>query len=215
MPPKTRQLVLADLSRPNLLNESDVHKWEEYIRSRIDYMMGGEDKLAEILDSASVSLQAEFLALLRAQDPALGERLGKRLVVLEDIALLDEAGLMILSRQVPVRSLATAIKSSESLRQQLLPKLKSGLGEWLAQEIEFASDMSEDAKQTEIGRVLKALAQLAREGKIVLNKNHAKAAPPPPARAPLPVSKVVPSPVAKLPGAPLPGVKGTQFPGNG
>ena len=194
MPPKTRQQVLAELSKPNLLNEGEVKRWEEFIRSRIDFMMGGEDKLADILDSASVGLQAELLHLLRTQDPALGERLQRRIVVLDDIAQLDESGLMTLSRHVPVRSLAAAIKSSASLKQQVLPKLKTGLGEWLAQEIEFTGELSAEAAQIEIGRVLKALSALAKENKVVLNKSRAQAEPPlpqagssvPPASQPFP-----------------------------
>lgn len=169
--PELRQQVVARMTQLILLDHAEVRKLEESIRSKIDCMTGGEEKLTDILNEAPMRLQSEIMNALRQKDPAMCRRLQQRIVLLEDIAWLNEADLMTLSRQVPVRSMAAALKFSESLKQQVMPKLKSGLGEWLAQEIEFSANLSEEAAQTEIRRVLRAMSQLIREGKIILRRN--------------------------------------------
>ncbi|OGR86125.1 MAG: hypothetical protein A3J74_07485 [Elusimicrobia bacterium RIFCSPHIGHO2_02_FULL_57_9] len=171
MKPETRHQVVTRMSQAVLLNHAEVRKLEENILTKIDYMTGGEERLLEVLNEAPMRLQSEIMNALRQKDPAMCKRVQQRIILLEDIAWLSEADLMALSRQVPVRSMAAALKFSEPLKQQVMPKLKTGLGEWLAQEIEFSPEVSEEAAQWEIRRVLKALSQLIKEGKIILNRN--------------------------------------------
>jgi flagellar motor switch protein FliG len=187
-----RERVLGFMSVPALLSHGDVKRLEDSVLAKIDYIMGGEEKLAAILDQASISMQAEILSAVRKRDPELGRRLDRRVVVLEDIAQLDENALSALSRRATVRSLAAVLKYSSRLRDRVLPKLKGGLGEWLTQETALIGDLSEQAKEAEMQRVLQALVKLVREGKIALRKDAPAPSPLPPAAAapaPLPAAR--------------------------
>lgn len=177
MPAERRDEVVARMAAPVLLAPTEVAALEEAIRTRIDCMIGGEEKLAEILDQSPVELQTELLETVRARDEELWERLQRRVVTLADLAGLDEAGIATLSRAVPLKSMAIALKSNPALARQVTAKLKTGLGQWLKQEIELTRTVSDDVRQAEMRRVVKALSLLVREGRLVLNKQYA----PPPA----------------------------------
>jgi len=125
-------------------------------------------------------MQAEILATVRQRDPDLGRRLDQRVVMIEDIGLLDEAGLTALSRHATVRGMAIVLKSLPHLRDTVLSKLKTGFGEWLTQETGMIGDLPEQVKETEMRLVLQALVRLVREGKVVVRR----AATPPPAALP-------------------------------
>jgi len=170
MSPLRREKVLGYMGKAVLIDQAGVRELEESVLSRIDYIMGGEEKLVSLLDSSSTGLQAEMLATLEQQDPELGQRLKRRVVLLDDIALLDETGLGVLSRQVSVRSMAVVLKHMPQLQECVLPKLKGGLGEWLAQEISLVAELPEAVKEQELRRVLQALVGLVREGRIALHK---------------------------------------------
>lgn len=171
-----RREIVQNMSEIVQLDPENVDAIEDSLRDRLDYLMGGEDKLAEILDSAPVSLQQELLDAVRAKDAVLGGRLGKRIVTLEDIALLDADGLKTLSRRVPIRSLAAVLRASASVRERILPKLTSGLGAWLTQEIDLSSDLTGDRLAEEQRKVIAALGALVREGVIELNREEEPAA---------------------------------------
>ncbi|MBI3565421.1 MAG: hypothetical protein HY079_09520 [Elusimicrobia bacterium] len=173
MAPERRDEVVTRMAAPVLLAPAEVSALEDSIRARIDCMIGGEEKLAEILDQSPVELQTELLETVRANDEEPWERLQRRVVTLADIALLDEAGIATLSRAVPLKSMAIALKSSPALSRQVTAKLKTGLGQWLKQEIELTRTVSEDVRQAEMKRVVKALSMLVREGRLVLNKQYA------------------------------------------
>ncbi len=182
--PERRDEIVARMSQPALLPPAEVAALEESIRSRIDCMVGGEEKLAEILDQSSVEIQTEMLETVRSNDEDLWERLQRRVVVLADLARLDEAGIAALSRAVPLKSMAIALKSSPALARQVTGKLKTGLGQWLKQEIDLTRTVPEDVRQAEMRRVVKALAQMVRDGRLVLRKDRAL----PPAAAPAPAA---------------------------
>lgn len=170
MGPDKREKVLGHMSSAVLLDQNSVQELEESLRSRIDYIMGGEEKLVTLLDSSSTKLQSEIISLMEQRDPELGARLKRRVVLIEDIALLDESGLAALSRQVSVRSMAVVLKSLPQLQDEILGRLKGGLGEWMTQETALLGELPEELKEREMHRVLQALVALVREGRIILNK---------------------------------------------
>lgn len=166
-----REIILGYMSKPALINQVEVTHIEEMILSKIDYIMGGEEKLVLMLDQASITMQADILETVRRRDPELGRRLELRVVMIEDIGQLDETGLTALSRHATVRGMAVVLKSLPHLRDKVLPKLKSGLGEWLTQETALLADLPEQIKEAEMRLVLQALTRLVREGKIILRKD--------------------------------------------
>ena len=168
-----REQVLGHMSSPALLSQGDVKKIEDTILAKIDYILGGEEKLVSIIDAAPISMQGEILSTVRRRDPELGRRLDRRVVLIDDIALLEEADLAALSRSATVRGIAVVLKNSPLIREAVLPKLKGGLGEWLTQETALIADLPEQVKELEMRRVLQALTKLVRDGKIVLQKGSA------------------------------------------
>ncbi|MDE2292191.1 MAG: hypothetical protein KGL53_08920, partial [Elusimicrobia bacterium] len=172
-----RERVLSYMCRPALLNEASVKALEETLQSKIDLLIGGEEKLAALLDQAPASMREEILDAVRRRDPELGRRLSRRVVVLDDIGLLDEGALTILSRRAGVRCLAAVLKGSPRLSEEVLSKLKGGLGEWLSQEMALIGDQSGPAKEADERRALQSLVALVREGKVVLRKDSGEPAP--------------------------------------
>lgn len=202
MPESRRQEVVTLMATPMLLDMTHVQALEATIRASIDCLIGGEEKVADILNESPRRLQHELLASLKAADGGVGERISRRLIVLEDIERLDDAGLTLLSRAVPLKSMAAALKSSPGLAEHVLGRLKTGLGEWLKQEIDLAETLPERAQELEARRVVMALTGLVREGRVSLRKDasangHANgAAAPAPAEEPAPASGLPPAPEA-------------------
>ncbi|MBI4422800.1 MAG: hypothetical protein HY554_03685 [Elusimicrobia bacterium] len=170
LPSAVRQETAGLMSQTRLLNKHQVAAVEEGLRERLQYLMGGESRLAEILDGATVTTQRELIEALRERDPETAERVTRRIVMLEDLASLGESEFRTLSRAVTVRSLATVLASSPDLREQVLPRLTGGVAEWLVQEVELCGALSSETIELEQRRVLTALSQAVRDGKIVLRK---------------------------------------------
>lgn len=171
LPTAVRQESAGLMTQTRLLNKHQVHMIEEGLRERLQYLMGGESRLAEILEGANASIQEELLGALRERDPETADRLSRRIIMLEDLALLEENDFKTLSRQVTVRSLAAVLAASPDLKDRILPRLSGGVAEWLVQEVELCGAMPAELIEQERRRVLTALSRAVREGKINLRKD--------------------------------------------
>jgi hypothetical protein len=170
LPAETRDAIFALMRRPTALDPGQVTRIEDAVRAQVDYLMGGEQQLLALLDRASPALKASVLADLHRAEPAMAKRLMKQVVILDDLSNLDEAGVKILARQVPITHLAAAVRSSENLRRAVLANLHAGTADWLIQEIELAADVPPIVLESRINQVVAALTKLVREGTIVLHK---------------------------------------------
>lgn len=175
--PPARREVVALMSKVTLLDETSVRAVEADLRKKIDYMLGGEDKLVELLGSLPAPLQQDLLQGLDGRDPVLARRLRDRIVFIDDLGSLEPAEIKALSRRVSIRTLARVLKASPALTSRILPKLAHGMREWLAEEIRLYTDASPEQVELERRRVLDAFMQLVREGKAALRKQGAPPAP--------------------------------------
>ncbi|MFH2203954.1 MAG: FliG C-terminal domain-containing protein [Elusimicrobiota bacterium] len=173
-----RREVIRYMSRVTQLEETEVKAVEANVFKKINYLMGGEDKLAAILEEVPAGMQEELISALASKDPDLGRRLGRRLVTLEDLALLGGDDLKTLSRSVQLKSIAAVLKGNQDLQGRLLPKLTAGLGQWLTQEIELSQDLPPGMLAAEQKTVLSALTRLVRDGEIILRRDDADAGTP-------------------------------------
>lgn len=171
LPTATRQESAGLMTQTRLLNKHQVHMIEEGLRERLQYLMGGESRLAEILEGANAGVQEELLGALRERDPEAADRLSRRIIMLEDLALLEENDFKTLSRQVTVRSLAAVLAASPDLKERILPRLSGGVAEWLVQEVELCGNLPAELVEAERRRVLTALSRAVRDGKINLRKD--------------------------------------------
>jgi hypothetical protein len=182
--PGARRQVISLLRKVNELPEGQVRPLEDSLKHRIDFLVGGEDKVVELLEGLPSEMQKDLLRTLEADDPAAAEGVSRRLVFLDDLAALEPAEIKLVSRRVPAKLLAVVLKSSAELREAILPKLAAGTREWLTQEIELSPALTPGALEAARQPVIAAVLELIREGRIVLRKKRADVPADVPADAP-------------------------------
>lgn len=158
---------LADVTE---LEEAAVREVEKWIKTRIDFLVGGEEKLAEIIEGIPSEKQEEFLSKIAAKDPLIRTRLERRLVRIEDVAGLETAELQALLRKVPMQTVAQVLKARQDLADQILPKLSANIAERLREEMALARDIPEDRLRAETSRIVRALKEMVQQGAVVLTR---------------------------------------------
>ncbi|MBI4386350.1 MAG: hypothetical protein HY551_03110, partial [Elusimicrobia bacterium] len=166
---------LADVTE---LEEAAVREVEKWIKTRIDFLVGGEEKLAEIIEGIPSEKQEEFLSKVAAKDPLIRTRLERRLVRIEDLAGLEAAELQAVLRKVPMQTVAQVLKARQDLADQIVPKLSVNIAERLREEMALARDIPDDRLRAETLLIVKALKEMVRQGAVVLTKGLLKNAEP-------------------------------------
>ncbi|MDD2804636.1 MAG: FliG C-terminal domain-containing protein, partial [Elusimicrobiales bacterium] len=190
--PKSAE-ALAALPNVTLMPEARIRAFESELLSSLDYVVGGEDKALSILSGLDEAVQEKALAAFARLDPAMGKKLNAAIVRFSAITNLEAAQAQALTRRVPMRVLAAALKNSP-YSAPFLAKLAGGMQERLQQELDLTRDLPAEAYKADRAKVVEALRQMIKEGFIALKSGGATR----PAAAP---AAAKPAGLAPLPGA--------------
>lgn len=187
--------ALAALPTVKLVPEDRVRQLEAELQTALDYVVGGEEKTLNILNNLDEAVQEKALTAFAGLDPALSKKLNASVVKLSDVQNLEQVQAQALTRRLPIRVLASALKTTTYV-DAFVSKLASGMQERFRQELDLTRVMPAAAYKADRAQVMAAIRQMIAEGFITLSKTGAPAPAAGPARKPL----------AQLPGLPpLPG----------
>ena len=162
--------ALKNLPKVVLMPETAIRKLEADILAKLEYVVGGEDKTLGILETLQEKFQEKAISTFAAANPLFSKKISGSIIKFSDIKNLEPAHAQLLTRRVPMRNLAAALKNSDIV-DGFVNKLSGGIQERLKQELDLTRSMSYEAAKTERLLVIKALKQLIKEGFISLNKN--------------------------------------------
>ena len=184
--------ALAALPKVTLMPEKNIRALEAEIMSALDYVVGGEDKTLGIMENLDETVQAKAMEDFTRFNPAFSAKAKSSIVRLSDIARLEPAHAQVLTRRLPMRVIAAALKGSP-YAEGFVVKLSAGMQERLRQELELTRALPAEAYKTERAKVTEALRQLIKEGFVSLGSAAAAAKPPAPAA---PAAPAAPHPAA-------------------
>jgi flagellar motor switch protein FliG len=165
--------ALKNLPKVILLPEDEVRKLEAEILNKLEYVVGGEDKTLNIIETLQEKIQEKAISTFTLANPLFFKKIKAQIVRFSDIKNLEPAHAQFLARRVPMRNLAAALKTSD-ISAGFVIKLSGGMQERLQQELELTRNMTAEAAKEERMIVIKALKQLVKEGFITLNKTTAR-----------------------------------------
>ncbi len=160
---------------------------EQDIKRRIDYIVGGADYLAGILDRVDRVARERILTSLQGTDAELAQRVRGMIFTFDDLLALDDRALQMALREINVSSLAIALRNAvPEMTQRVLSKMSEGAAAMLREEIELGRPVSPARVEEEQRRIVDAVKRLEEEGRITLKRGGAEA----PARAATAVPRV-------------------------
>lgn len=172
---KVRSQVAARLGAVAEMDAQRVKLIEDRIKGKVDFIIGGEERLAEIMDRSDEATQEAIVSEVGTRNPELAERLRTMIVRFTDVEGLEPKEWQAVLKRVGFGPLASVLKAETALWEAAKAKLPEGVGQRLAQEIDLARALPPEALDAEKRRVVDVVKQLAKEGWIVLKKGEAAA----------------------------------------
>ncbi|HRY30059.1 MAG TPA: FliG C-terminal domain-containing protein [Elusimicrobiota bacterium] len=183
--PAIRKQVVDNLAAPQMLMRDEVKALGQSLRQRVRGVIYGIDQYFAIYDSATPAAQTELLKALESQTPALVEKMRNEMFTFDDLLALDSGALRVVFREVPLRTLATALMGAAvSTRDRVLTVLPSGAAEIIRQEIEMNPVHSQKTIEDERKKIVQVVRRLIWDKKIVMppRQKGGSRTPPQPAR---------------------------------
>lgn len=131
---------------------------------------GGIKTTADVLNAMDKNLSKSLLVALEERNPELGAAIRQKMFTFEDLNMLDAPSLQKILREVEMRDLAVALKtSSDKLKTALLSCLSKRAAETVNEEIGFMGPLKLRDIEAAQSRIIEVVRRLETDGEIDLS----------------------------------------------
>ncbi len=159
--------IMRELSQAREVPPDVVNEVEEYVKTKLPYLVGGTDWIQSVYQHTQPQTQRALLGTLNQQSPELAQALRKKTFFIEDLAAITAGALRMVIQEVGYPTAALALRDEKpDVRTALLNRLPVAMREILQQELDVTGEDKTamlDAKMAlmNIGRRLLAEGRIA------------------------------------------------------
>lgn len=160
--------VASNLATTRQLLPEQVEDIEQDLKRRLDYLVGGPDRIFAIYESLEPEAQKRMLESLRVSRPEIVEELRHRTLLFEDLEKLDSSALKSLLRELDLQTVVMALRGvSEGLKSKILEHMSQGKAEIIRQELDLNEGVTAGKATSDAQRkVILVAKRMEREGQI-------------------------------------------------
>ena len=178
LPTDKRIEVTSSFAQSKEIYPEQLSKLNREIKSKIDFVLDGTERLSAILDQSDKTTRNEILEFLGRKDPELADRIRKSLFTFEDIVVLNNDDLQRVLREINLATLGEALRDlSNDLREKVYSKISEGASSMIRQEIELGRPMPQKKIEDAQRQIISVVKKLEKEGQIEIKKQEKKLEP--------------------------------------
>jgi tetratricopeptide (TPR) repeat protein len=137
------------------------------IKSSVDFVMGGIERLIKMLDEADPAIKKNILEYLKTQKPDIYEKIKKVVLMFEDLAAFPDRDMQLVIRSVSNEVVARAIaKADPQIVEKFYANMSQGAASAIKEIIDYSGELSVSQIDEAQGKILDAVKTLEAEGRI-------------------------------------------------
>ena len=168
-----KRIAMMDRTSPDVIKEVE-RVLEKKLSSLVnqDYtIVGGVDAIVNILNTVDRTTEKHIMESLEIEEPELADEIRKKMLVFEDILLLDDRAIQRVLRDVDNADLGVALKAAnEEVQNVIFKNLSKRLAAMIKEDMEFMGPVRmkdvEEAQQ----KVVSVIRKLEDSGEIVISR---------------------------------------------
>lgn len=167
LPPDLQAKVALETAMYRQTSLEQVQTIDEDIKQKIDFVVGGLEKLVTILENSDRFSRDNILETLKNEKPAAYEKVREKILLFEDIVNFPKMAMQVLVRELKTEALARALKGvSPELQQKFFENMSQGAVTLLKEEMEYGRPVTDDQIEEERRKIIDLVKLMETEGKI-------------------------------------------------
>ncbi|PKN00263.1 MAG: hypothetical protein CVU78_01885 [Elusimicrobia bacterium HGW-Elusimicrobia-2] len=157
--------ALARLTDTRSLPGEEVSRWENELRQKLDFFVGGKEIVSDILENLSDEEMDEYIAFIGEKDRAFSEELRKSVFRPSHLAEMRAENLLLVYQHFNPVSFADVLRIlPEDIRKKALGKFPEGISSRLNEEIELGAGSGKEKLLAEKKALSRLVSRLRRDG---------------------------------------------------
>jgi tetratricopeptide (TPR) repeat protein len=171
MPPELQARVAVETATIRQTSLEQVMSIDEYIKKKIDFVLGGLENLLKIMDEADKTTRETILEYLKNEKPQLYERVREEVILFEDLLKFPDTAIQVIVREVGTESLARALKgASPDYMNKFFINMSAGAAALLKESMDYGRPLTPEQIDDERKKLMDVISKAEREGKINIRK---------------------------------------------
>lgn len=140
---------------------------DEDIKQKIDFVVGGLEKLLVILESSDRMSRDNILDYLKNEKPAIYEKVRENILLFEDIVNFPKNAMQVVVRELKTEQLARALRgASPEMQQKFFENMSQGAATLLKEEMEFGRPVTDEQIEEERRKIVDLIKVMEKDSKI-------------------------------------------------
>ncbi|MCG3205222.1 MAG: hypothetical protein KCHDKBKB_01941 [Elusimicrobia bacterium] len=167
LPADLQAKVALETAMYRQTSHEQVQAIDEDIKQKIDFVVGGLEKLVVILESSDRMSRDNILEYLKNEKPGVYERVRERVLLFEDIVNFPKPAMQVVVRELKTEQLARALKgTSPEMQQKFFENMSQGAVTLLKEEMDYGRPVTDEQIEEERRKIIDLIKSMETEGKI-------------------------------------------------
>jgi flagellar motor switch protein FliG len=172
-PPELQARVAVETATIRQTSLEQVMSIDEYVKKKIDFVLGGIENLIKILNEADKATRENILDYLRNEKPQLYERVREEVILFEDILKFPDPAIQGIVKEIGTEQLARAMRGAPpEYLNKLFTNMSAGAAALLKESMDYGRPLTPEQIEEERKNLMDLITKLEKEGKVTLRKKH-------------------------------------------
>ncbi len=146
------------------------------IKESVDFVVGGMERLTQLLDEADTQTRTNILEYLKNEKPDVYQRVRKFILTFDDAVAFPDRDMQTIVRELKTEAMAKALQgASPDVVNKFLGNMSSGAASLLKESIEYAQGLTPAQIEEERSKIMDVVKVLEKEGKINVRQSRGDA----------------------------------------
>ncbi len=145
------------------------------IKENIDFVVGGIERLIQMLEEADPRTRTNILDYLQNDKPAVFEYVRRKILIFEDIARFPDREMQAIVRGLKADTMAKALQGAPpEVANKFFSNMSAGAASLVKESMEFQRDLTASQTEEERARIMEQVKDLEKTGKINIRSGEAE-----------------------------------------
>jgi hypothetical protein len=146
------------------------------IKESVDFVVGGMERLTQLLDEADTLTRANILQYLKNEKPEVYQRVRKFILTFEDVVTFPDRDMQTIVRELKTEAMAKALQgAAPDVVDKFLSNMSTGAASLLKESIEYAQGLTPAQVEEERSKIMDVIKVLDKEGKVSVRQSRGDA----------------------------------------
>lgn len=176
LPVELQAKVALEALKIRQVTKEQVTAIDADIKENIDYVVGGIERLIQMLEEADPRTRANILDYLQNDKPAVFEYVRRKILIFEDVARFPDREMQVIVRGLKAEQMAKALHgAAPEVANKFFSNMSAGAASLVKEQMEYQRDLTASQTEEERARIMDAIKLLEKEGKISIRGGDADA----------------------------------------